>query len=70
MAKAIPTIAPVPSPVVSDDWLAAAADAVGKVALDEAEEEDGSARLEVTVKTLGRVELELVVVDELVDRIV
>jgi hypothetical protein len=61
---------PVPRPVDSEDWLAAAADTVGKVedALDNDEEED-KARVEVTVIAAGRVEEELGAA-ELVDRVV
>jgi hypothetical protein len=69
-ARAIPTIGPVPRPVDSEDWLAAAADTVGKVedALNDDDEED-KARVEVTVIAAGRVDEELGAT-ELVDRVV
>ena len=61
---------PVPRPVDSEDWLAAAADTVGKVedAVNDDEEED-KARVEVTVIAAGRVDEELGAT-ELVDRVV
>jgi hypothetical protein len=62
---------PVPSPVDSEDWLAAAAETEGRVTeeLDEEEEEEGKARVDVTVRAGARDEEELGVI-ELVDRVV
>jgi hypothetical protein len=61
---------PVPRPVDSEDWLAAAADTVGKVEdADNDDEEEDKARVEVTVIAAGRVDEELGAA-ELVDRVV
>lgn len=62
IATAIPAIAPVERLVDSDDWLAAAAEAV---AAAEEEGVEDVARLDVTVKTDGRVDVELVVLEVL-----